>query len=66
MTFYDGETIFDDELDQLTGDSLPNSFQIISSSNKVLVNFQTDDSETRPGFRIQYEKSKSIFEQLLN
>ena len=66
VTLYDGETILDDQLDRLTGSSLPNPFQIMSRSNKILVNFQTDDSETRPGFRIQYEESKSIFEQLLN
>ena len=60
LTIYDGDTIFDNQIDKVTGDSLPNSYNVLSTYSKLLLIFESDESETRFGFSIQYEASKLL------
>ena len=60
LTIFDGGTIFDNKIDEITGDSLPNSYHVLSTTNKLLLSFESDESETRVGFSIQYESSKLL------
>ena len=60
LTIYDGDTIFDNQIDKVTGDSLPNSYNVLSTNSKLLLSFESDESETRFGFSIQYEASKLL------
>ena len=53
---YDGSTIFDTMLATLTGDVLP--ADVTSTGTFVLINFASDGSETRAGFRIHYDSGK--------
>ena len=41
------------------GDSIPPSH--ISSSNEILIHFETDGSETRNGFKIEYSLNSKLF-----
>ena len=62
LTIYDGDTIFDNQIDKVTGDSLPNSYNILSTNSELLLSFESDESETRFGFRIQYQASKLLLD----
>ena len=52
LTLYDGDSIGSPMLGKYCGVSIPPSH--ISSSNKILVHFQSDGSITHTGFRIEY------------
>ena len=55
MTVYDGETVFDTQLERLTGESGQyDNYQVTASGSKILINLETDDSETRQGFEVQF------------
>jgi hypothetical protein len=55
ITIYDGPTINDAVLGIFSGNTIP---QIITSSgNKVLVTFETDDTETDTGWFLNYESN---------
>ena len=58
VTIYDGETVFDTQLERLTGEALAPNFQVTASGSKILVNLESDDSETKQGFEIQFDAGK--------
>lgn len=60
VTIYDGETVFDNQLERLTGSSLAADYLVTSSGNKILINLESDSSETRSGFEIQFAAGKFL------
>ena len=60
LVLYDGGSSTSAMLGNYCGDSIPPSH--VSSSNEVLVNFQSDGSSTRAGFKMEYNPigNKSI------
>ena len=56
MYVYDGANEFGTQLGQLHGDSIPSPIE--STGGDMLLNFQSDNSETRTGFQIQFEAGK--------
>ena len=52
LRVYDGSSVFDSEIGALTGIQ---TSEIISSGSDIFLNFLSDDSENKAGFRIQYE-----------
>ena len=55
VSFYDGETKFDTALERLSGEnSQYDDYQITASGSKILINLESDESETRQGFEIRF------------
>ena len=56
---FDSLTIYDGDLSSMVGeycgDSIPPSH--VSSSNQILIHFQSDGSVTYPGFQMEYDPS---------
>ena len=52
MTIYDGASSTSSMIGKYCGDSIPPSH--VSSSNEVLIQFQSDGSVTYNGFKIEY------------
>ena len=52
MAIYDGGSNTSSMLGKYCGDSIPSSH--VSSSNEVLIQFKSDGSETRAGFKMEY------------
>ena len=50
---YDGANEFGAQLGQLDGDSIPSPIE--STGRDMFLNFQSDDSENKAGFQIQFE-----------
>ena len=53
LTIYDGGSITSPMMGKYCGDSIPPSH--ISSSNDVLIHFQSDSSSTKAGFQMEYQ-----------
>ena len=53
LTIFDGDSSTSSMMGKYCGDSIPPSH--ISSSNQVLIHFQSDHSSTRAGFQIEYQ-----------
>ena len=61
LTIYDGGSSTSLMMGMYCGDSIPPSY--VSSSNEILIHFQSDGSETEAGFKIEYNpigKTRSI------
>ena len=52
LTIYDGASSTSSMMGEYCGDSNPPSH--VSSSNEVLIHFQSDGSATRAGFKMEY------------
>ena len=52
LTIYDGGSSTSPTMGMYWGDSIPPSH--VSSSNEILINFQSDWSETYTGFQMEY------------
>ena len=52
MVVYDGGSSTSAMMGKYCGDSIPPSY--VSSSNEILIHFQSDGSETEAGFKIEY------------
>ena len=57
LTIYDGDSFFALELIELSGDSTQD---VVSSGRDIFIQFISDESEVRYGFRIQYEAGKTL------
>ena len=60
---YDGDSLFAPELAKLTGNSSSLQVQLLlgdvrSTGRDIFINFLSDDTETRPGFIIQFDAGK--------
>ena len=65
LTIYDGNSNSSRVLGIYCGDSIPSSH--ITSSNNVFIQFRSDGSTTKPGFKIEYGPySKQKFSQVMN
>ena len=55
LTIYDGDSSTSPMMGKYCGDSIPPSH--VSSSNEVLIHFQSDGSVKRAGFKMEYNPS---------
>ena len=62
MTIYDGGSFASPVVDKFCGTSVEGVNISTSSSNEILVYFESDDSDNGPGFKLEY---KSIGELLI-
>ena len=53
LTLYDGDSNSAPMIGEYCGNSIPNNQ--ISSTNSVLIHFESDGFNTRPGFNLQYQ-----------
>ena len=49
---------FEDELAMLTGDELDLGFTVTSTGPSILIHLETDESEAKSGFLIEYNAGK--------
>ena len=52
LTIYDGDSSTSSMMGKYCGDSIPHSH--VSSSNEILVHFQSDEGVTYNGFKMEY------------
>ena len=54
---YDGPSLFDNLMESLTGELLP-EYQVTSTGPDLFLNLVSDDTETTPGFKVRFDASK--------
>ena len=59
LTLYDGDSNSAQMIGEYCGNSIPNNQ--ISSTNSVLIHFESDGSTTRSGFQLEYQRSSEYF-----
>ena len=59
LTLYDGDSNLAPMIGEYCGNSIPNNQ--ISSTNSVLIHFESDGSTTRFGFQLEYQRSSEYF-----
>ena len=59
LTLYDGDSNSAPIIGEYCGNSIPNNQ--ISSTNSVLIHFESDGSVTESGFQLEYQRSSEYF-----
>ena len=54
VNIYDGDSILEAELARLTGNSVTLEDRVTSTGPSIFINLETDGSEQRSGFMIEY------------